>query len=221
MDGVSSGRCARRLAFALAGFSSLAHAQVLISEVVYDAAGTDAGNVFVELYGTPGTSLDSFLLQGINGSNSLSYKDVLLAGVIPADGVFVIADDRGGGTTAVPNADLIVDVDFQNGPDSIQLSDGVSVIDALGYGDFASAFFAGEGTPAPAAANGASLARISGLPDTDDNLSDFEVLLNPTPGSVPVSAVPVPAAAWLFAAGLVMLAVGARRSPSLRTLSEP
>lgn len=217
MDGVSAGSYARSLAFALAGFSSLSHAQVLISEVVYDAAGTDAGNVFVELYGTPGTSLDSFLLQGINGSNNLAYKDVFLAGVIPADGVFVIADDMGGGTTAVPNADLIADVDFQNGPDSIQLSDGLSVIDALGYGDFASAFFAGEGTPAPAATSGASLARILGPLDTNDNFSDFEVLLSPTPGSVPVSAVPVPAAGWLFAAGLVMLAVGARRSPLPRT----
>ena len=216
MDGVSPGRYARSLAFALAGFSSssVSHAAVLISEVVYDAAGTDAGNVFVELYGTPGTSLDSFVLQGINGSNSATYKEVFLAGVIPADGVFVIGDDLGGGTTAVPNADFIADVDFQNGPDSIQLSDGLAVIDALGYGDFSSAFFAGEGTAAPAATNGASLARIAGLIDSDDNLSDFEVLSNPTPGSVPVSTVPVPAAAWLFASGLGMLGVGVRRSPA-------
>jgi hypothetical protein len=105
-------------------------------------------------------------------------------------------------------------VDFQNGPDSIQLSDGSAVIDALGYGDFSSAFFAGEGTAAPAATNGASLARIAGLIDSDDNLSDFEVLSNPTPGSVPVSTVPVPAAAWLFASGLAMLGAGARRSPA-------
>jgi len=214
MEGSSTGRYARILACVLAGYSSLSQAQVLISELLYDAAGTDAGNVFVELYGTPGMSLDGFLLQGINGSTGTAYKDVLLSGVIPADGVFVVADDDSGGTTNVPGADLIIDVDFQNGPDSIQLNDGSAVVDALGYGDFATAFFAGEGTAAPLTASGESLARVSGLVDTNNNLVDFEILATPTPGSVPVSAVPVPAAGWLFVSGIAVLAARGRRSPA-------
>lgn len=213
MEGSATGRYARILACALAGCSSLANAQVLISEVLYDASGTDAGNVFVELYGTPGTSLDGFLLQGINGSTGTAYKDVLLSGVIPADGVFVVADDDSGGATNVPDADLIIDVDFQNGPDSVQLSDGSAVIDALGYGDFSSAIFAGEGSPVPLAGSGESLARIAGLVDSDDNLADFEILATPTPGNVPVSAVPVPAAAWLFVSGIAVLVARGRRVP--------
>lgn len=211
MEGSATGRYARVFACILAGCSSLCQAQVLISEVLYDASGTDAGNVFVELYGIPGMSLDGFLLQGINGSTGTPYKDVFLSGVIPSDGVFVIADDDSGGATSVPNADLIVDVDFQNGPDSIQLNDGSAVVDALGYGDFTTAIFAGEGSAAPVTASGESLARVSGLVDTDNNAVDFEILATPTPGSVPVSTVPLPAAAWLFISGIAVLAARGRR----------
>ena len=51
--------------------------------------------------------------------------------------------------------------DFQNGPDSILLVDGEVVLDAIGYGVFApDEFFAGEGSPAPDAPAGSSLARV-------------------------------------------------------------
>jgi len=46
-----------------------ASASTLISEVFYDAIGSDNGLSFVELYGTPGSSLDGLILEGINGSN--------------------------------------------------------------------------------------------------------------------------------------------------------
>ena len=41
----------------------------LISEVLYDAVGSDNGLSFVEIYGTPGTLLDGYVLEGINGAN--------------------------------------------------------------------------------------------------------------------------------------------------------
>jgi hypothetical protein len=35
--------------------------------------------------------------------------------VIPADGLFVVADEQSGGGTLVANADLLASFDFQNG----------------------------------------------------------------------------------------------------------
>lgn len=184
-------------------------AAVVISEVLYDAVGTDGGNVFVELYGSPGTDLGGWSLRGVNGADGNVYRTVALNGVIPTDGVFVIADALTGGVTNVANADLIIGVDLQNGPDSVQLFNGELLMDALGYGDFTGQFFAGEGLPAPAVAPGSSLARANPLLDTDNNLADFVALTTPTPGTVPVTAVPLPASVYLLGSGLALL--GARR----------
>ena len=86
----------------------------LISEVLYDAVGSDNGLSFVELYGDPGSSLDGLTLEGINGANGNAGPIVALAGVFPADGIFVVADDAGDGTTAVLGADLIANFDFSS-----------------------------------------------------------------------------------------------------------
>jgi hypothetical protein len=155
----------------------------LISEVFYDAAGSDNGLVFVELHGVPGTILDGLSLDGVNGSNGDVTPSLVLTGTIPSDGFFVVADDVGDGTTLVPDADLILNFDFQNGPDSVVLHDAGLVLDAVGYGMFGvGEVFAGEGEPAPDAAAGSSLARVFADLDTDDNFSDFEILSEPTPG---------------------------------------
>lgn len=201
-----------RLGLAVAALSPLAqaNAQTIISELLYDAAGTDSGQVFVELYGTPGTLVDGLFLDGINGSDGSVYHTVTLSGVIDSDGVFVIGDDDGSGNTLVSNADQVADVDFQNGPDSIVLRDAGGVLDALGYGDFSSAVFAGEGNAAADVTGGWSLARTV-LLDSDDNAADFTGLDTPTPGSVPVSTVPVPPALALFLSGMVGLVGVARR----------
>ncbi|MGD8311537.1 MAG: hypothetical protein PVJ66_02995 [Gammaproteobacteria bacterium] len=205
--------CGARFAFMLAAVAAIPtiHAQPVISEVLYDAAGTDNGNVFVELFGTPGTVLDGLLLEGINGTDGSSYMTVTLGGTIPGDGVFVIADDSGDGSSFVVNADLVADVDFQNAPDSIVLRGDSGILDALGYGDFSSAMFAGEGSPAADAPAGSSLARFNPLVDTDDNLADFLILDVPTPGTIPASAVPLPPAVMLFFSGIAGLAGIARR----------
>ena len=57
------------LATALLLHASVAAATPLISEVFYDAVGSDDGWVFVELAGVPGTPLDGLFLEGVNGSN--------------------------------------------------------------------------------------------------------------------------------------------------------
>ncbi|WJW75748.1 lamin tail domain-containing protein [Thiohalobacter sp. IOR34] len=189
-----------------------ASAQLLISEVFYDASGGDAGKVFVELFGTPGMDLTGLLLQGVNGNDGKVYRSLSLSGVIPADGVFVIADDDGSGSTRVAGADLVADIDLQNGPDSLQLLDGGRLLDAVGYGDFSGMIFAGLGAAAPDVPAGSSLARFA---NSGDNLADFQVLATPTPGTSNLSAVPLPAAFWLFGSGLALL--GAR----LRSRSAP
>jgi len=205
------GYAAALLAGLWVGVIASASAAPVISEVLYDASGTDAGNVFVELFGTPGESLDGLMLEGVNGGNGAIYLSVLLAGVMPADGVFVIGDDNGG-VTSVANVDFIADVDFQNGPDSVVLRNAGGILDAVGYGNFsASDIFSGEGLSAPDPVSGSSIARFDLAVDTDDNSVDFIVLETPTPGFVPeVATVPVPPAAFLFASGLMLLAKTAR-----------
>jgi hypothetical protein len=199
------------LAIAL-GLPSTAAALPLISEVFYDASGSDNGLSFVEIVGTPGGLLDGYTIEAVNGSNGAITHSLDLLGTIPADGIFVLADDVGDGTSLVAGADQILNFDFQNGPDSVLLIDGTGVVDAVGYGVFGSGeFFAGEGLPAADAPAGSSLARRFADLDTDDNASDWVVLAQPTPGSAPLQPVPEPSLPALFAAGLVVLAGRARR----------
>jgi len=189
-----------------------ANATPVISEVLYDAVGVDNGYVFVELSGTPGDTLSGLSLQGIKGSTGLSYVTLNLSGTFNANGVFVLADNSGDGTSKVSNADLILNFDLQNGPDAVQLKSGGSVIDALGYGMFgAGTFFAGEGAPAPGTAPGQSLTRRYADIDTNDNAADFIVQSAPTPGQV--FAAPLPGSLWLLMSGVLgTVAVGRRRA---------
>ena len=54
---------------------------VVLSEVLYDATGSDAGKSFVELYGTPGTNLSGWSLRGVNGGDGAVYASTY--GVFP------------------------------------------------------------------------------------------------------------------------------------------
>ncbi len=187
-------------------------ASPVISELFYDAIGSDDGQSFVEIYGEPGTPLDGWVLEGINGSNGAAGPTLTLSGAIPSDGFFVVADRRSDGTTDVLEADWLANFDFQNGPDSVVLSDGFEVVDALAYGDFApDEWPAGEGESAPDAPPGSSLSRVFADVDLDDNALDFEVIDAPTPGSGPVQSVPEPGASALLGTALAGLAALGRR----------
>jgi hypothetical protein len=185
----------------------------LLSEVFYDAVGSDDGFVFVEIHGEPGANLDGLAVEGINGSDGGVTVSLALSGLIPADGLYVLADDAGGGVSAVPGADQILNFDFQNGPDSILIRDGDTVLDAVGYGVFEGGdVFAGEGSPAPDPPAGSSLARRFADVDSGDNAADFVALEVPTPGSAPLSGIPEPSSALLLTLGLLGLARVGRRT---------
>jgi hypothetical protein len=190
--------------------SAVTHAtEIRISEIFTNPDGTDDGQTFIELVGPGGASLSGYTVEGVNGGTGTVYLTVdLSAFSIPLDGVFVAADTSGG-VTSVPEADaLFASLDPQNGPDSIRLVMGGVVIDAIGYGDFTSAVFAGEGNPVPLPPSGSSLARLFADVDTDDNLADFVFLETPTPGTAPLLntvTVPEPASFLLLGAALLPL----------------
>jgi cysteine-rich repeat protein len=155
---------------------------VTISEVLYDSPGKDT-DVFVEIKGPPNTILDGLALVGINGSNGAIYGVAAVYGYIGASGYFVIAHPSAN-EALLDAADMTSKkVDFQNGPDSIQLRYGDVVVDAVAYGDFTSAVFAGEGTATlDVSTPGQSIVRIPGFGDTNDNSVDFAISIYPSPG---------------------------------------
>ena len=175
------------IAFCFPGRGS---ATPIIQEVLYDGPGSDADDAFTELSGTPGENLDGWALVGVNGGDGGDYRTVDLSGALfPADGILVIATSSAAGEVLLQR-DLVGSVDWQNGPDTVQLRDpGGTVVDALQYGD-AGAFGAGEGAPAPLVAAGESLSRDGAGSDTDDNAADFSALTVPTPGAGPSPPLP-------------------------------
>ena len=158
--------------------------EVVINEVLYDAQGTDY-DVFVELRGAPNTILDGITLIGVNGSNGADYKEIYLSGMIGEDGYFVVAHNKASEEISSAADMTTHKVDYQNGPDSLQLRYSGQILDALAYGEFGDdAIAAGEGEPALAAANaGQSLGRQGEAADSDDNASDFSLCSEPTPGA--------------------------------------
>lgn len=113
---------------------------VIINEVDADQPGADPAE-FIELYGTPGTSLDGLVLVCFNGLDDAPYLEFDLSGyALNASGFFVV------GSINVPNIDLEMGTNaLQNGPEAIALYaaepgsiTGVvteaSLLDALVYG---------------------------------------------------------------------------------------
>ncbi len=154
-------------------------AQVKINEVMINDNSTD-DSTYVELFGSAGTILNGYQLVGVNGYNGSIYATIELFGAIPTDGFYVIGE-----TAAVTNVDQVDSlVDFQNGPDNIQLLQGSTLIDAVGYGTFVSpdTFFAGEGEPSPNQVPNSSLCRFPDGQDSGNNSVDFTLSPILTPG---------------------------------------
>ncbi|MBW1980719.1 MAG: PEP-CTERM sorting domain-containing protein [Deltaproteobacteria bacterium] len=154
---------------------------------------------------------DGWHLVGINGGTGEIYRTIDLSGaLIPADGILLIATADAVGEV-LANRDFVANVDWQNGPDAVQLLNPAGeVIDALQYGD-AKNNNAGEGTPAVDVSAGWSLARFPFAFDSGDNFADFQATEFPTPGTG-LEPVPEPGTMMLLGAGLLGLAAYGRRS---------
>ena len=163
---------------ALGGFAGATAQDLMINEIFYDSTVSSDGGTFTELLGPGGMALDGYALVGVNGSGGLDYATVPLTGmVIPADGRLVIAKDN-----TVPNYDYISTlVDWQNGPDEVELRYGTDVIDAICYG-YAADLSCEGGTNGPDVAAGNSISRCPDGNDTDDNFADTAETV-PTPGA--------------------------------------
>ncbi|MDG1462583.1 MAG: hypothetical protein P8R04_03360, partial [Gammaproteobacteria bacterium] len=176
--------------------------------VLYDGLGGDSDDVFTELFGEPGTLLDGWALIGVNGSSGEIYRSIDLSGaLIPVDGLLLIATDSAN-AGLVAKRDMVANVDWQNGPDAVQLWFENSLMDALQYGD-AGLNNAGEGGVADTTQAGQSLSRDAFSTDTNNNFQDFAV--GEASAGVGPAVVPVPAAAWLMLSGLGMLGTRCKR----------
>jgi hypothetical protein len=200
----------------LLGLSVPGFAVPLIHEVLYDAEGADAPFVFTEISGLPGASLDGYRLVGIDGASGLPYRQIDLSGaLIPQNGLLIIATARALGEL-LSVRDFIADVDWQNGPEAIQIWDALgAVVDALQYGD-AGSLRLGEGSYAPDPQAGFSLTRDLLSTDTGDNRADFQAA-TPTPGTGrAVATVSEPSVFLVLLAGLLGMIPFRRRAYSRR-----
>jgi len=219
--------------FALALFASGgAQASLVINEIDYDQPGSDEAE-FIELYnsGPDALPLDGFHIDLINGNNSTSYRSIDLSGFsINASSFFVVCSDNG----LVANCDYSFTSAtswFQNGaPDAVALYQADIIHDRVSYEGSVSLFTEGTGLDiADSNTVTMSMARILDGVDSDDNVLDFQQSCI-TPGmpniagqgdctslidgqidDPAVNPVPLPAAAWLLASGLIGLGFTARR----------
>jgi len=168
----------------LAGACEARPPAIIINEIVVDNSGNPDPDTFIELRGPPGTALAGYTLVGINGNGGAAYATITLDGAMPSDGLFVVAHP-GAKPAILGEADQTdVKADLQNGPDSVQLRYGATLVDALGYGTFAANdTFAGEGHAAPKPGIDQALSRLASGADTNDNAADF-VLATASPGAL-------------------------------------
>ncbi|MCA9759574.1 MAG: T9SS type A sorting domain-containing protein [Candidatus Eisenbacteria bacterium] len=165
---------------------SLASADVIINEVLYDTAGISEQE-FIELVGPPGQSLNGYRVVSYYASGFVHDTFFFPGSIIPLDGYFVFGD------AGVPNVDRVESISLLNGPAELRLYYGNELLDSVCYGT--SEDLVCEGTPAEDVPEDYSIARCPDGIDTDDNAEDFEADFTPTPGlmnDLPCDAPPVP-----------------------------
>lgn len=208
----------------IGSFAFNSHAAIIINEIDYDQPGTDTAE-FIELFntGSAAVSLSNYSIELINGRNSSSYRSIDLSGFnIDANSYFVVCGDA----NLVANCNYSFTTTnswFQNGaPDAVALYESTNLLDSLSYEGALPLFTEGDFlTINDNNSDIASLARIANGIDSNNNALDFQLGCI-TPGSAniagvgncsvsSVSAVPLPAAGWLFGSGLIGLVGLARR----------
>jgi uncharacterized protein len=169
---------------ALPAAAEAASTTLVINEIDYDQPGTDTAE-FLELrnVATAPVSLAGRSLQFVNGSNNQTYATVALPATELAPGArFVVCGDaanvRNCNLDVDPNSNLI-----QNGdPDAVALLDGATIVDAVSYGGAVPGFSEGTAGAPRDAGTPQSIARVPDGCDSDDNRTDFQLVV-PTPGA--------------------------------------
>jgi len=170
---VASRRLPALLVLALALQATGAEAGLVLNEVLYDPEGPDEGHEFVELWNTDSipAPLEGITLEAGDGSRP---------------GLWTVLYTGAPGDVAPPRAPFLIAgaalrAALQNGPDALRLSRGAEVLDLVGYGALAAPDLY-EGSPAPDAASGQSLARARDGVDSGINAADWVPEPEPTPG---------------------------------------
>ncbi len=159
---------------------------MLISEFVFNPAGTEPGNEWVELYNGSTGPID--LMHWTLADASSSDLIATSSKVIPAGGYVVITSSTtlaqtliAGGVDAIAATSSIGQNGLSNTGDALFLRDPAgTLVDAVSYGTNTMAF-----SPAlsiAGMAEGASYARVPVTVDTD-TAADWVILTVPTPGS--------------------------------------
>ena len=152
-------------------------AALVINEVDYDQAGTDAAE-FVELFnaGAAAIDLDGFSLVLVNGDGAVAYAAIDLPAFSLAAGEFFVVCAN---AATVPNCDLAAGPDtnfLQNGsPDAVALLHGPAIVDALSYEGDTLGYTEG-GSPLEEDLDEADLVGLARYPDgrdSNDNRRDF------------------------------------------------
>jgi len=152
-------------------------ASVLISEVFYDAVGSDDSKEFVELYNPTSQDINitGWEIEMGNGYDGSWDNQATILGIISAYSFFLIGEKN------VSGADIETNLELQNGPDAVRIKDDSgAVIDTVGYGDLGYPELY-EGTPMIDVSEGHSIERKPGYlnpsggngQDTNNNSADF------------------------------------------------
>jgi hypothetical protein len=158
------------------------HGAVVINELFPDPEGADSGKEFVELFNAGSTSINlaGLQLQFGNGSEEAHWvvrwnceQEIFLD-----PGQYFLIADRNWQGGSDPGVEVYLGL--QNGPDSIRIVQGLSVLDMVGYGPLTDGQMM-EGSAA-SIVSGQTLARRPDGWDTDNNELDF-VSTDPTPGT--------------------------------------
>jgi len=220
-----------------------ANASLMISEIV-DATLPGGLPKYVELTNTGATAIDlsTYSIGNFNngGTNLGGGTSTALTGTLAAGGSYIISYENGDTvgssqffTTYGFDADNIELGSFINGDDVVALYQGVAtadgsdatLVDIFGvigtdgtgesweYAD-GYAYRVASGSNTTFTESEWFFSGVNGLETGDDVTELALILANTTPGTHGVSAVPVPAAAWLFGTALLGMA-GIRRKTSV------
>jgi hypothetical protein len=164
---------------------SLNAAEIVINEVLVDAAGTDAGHEWIELYNSSTELVDLSGWEIQWGTSSYS-RTHMIGSLAVEPGEYILL-----GGEWVEGRHELAEFNFGNAgasADSLRLVNADEVVmDTLVYGspntDAWSDDFGGPATSlAPVAADGETIARTMDGVDTDFSGADFSLMGDPSPG---------------------------------------